>query len=182
MATNRADSHDLDKLDRWRQGLEALEGADKSTFPVCAIFLVSGEDRQSHDIFRKYRDSFEDRKAGFHHLVIFGQHGISSTVTGFLAQINLAKESLPCLALATGPGAQEVHLYTLPPGGHPGLAPALEREHNLGEPWQLVLDQVEAAVDSGWPGACFPAAEGGRTLSLEGKNLLDLVKDLLEPH
>ena len=180
MAATRADSHDLDKLDRWRQGLEALEAAGQSTFPVCAIFLVSEADRQSHDIFRKYRGSFEERNAGFHHLVIFGQHGISTTVTGFLAQINLAVESLPCLALASGPGAREVHLYKLPPGGHPGPAPALEREHNLNEPWQMVLDQVEAAVDSGRPVAGLCAAEVGRSLSLEGKNLLDLVTDLLE--
>ena len=39
MAVN-PDSHDLDKLTRWHEGLTA---AARSPFPVCALFLVSGD-------------------------------------------------------------------------------------------------------------------------------------------
>ena len=140
---SRADNHDLDKLDRWRQG---LEGADDGAFPAYAIFLVGPEDRLSHDIFRKYRDNFGQGNAGFHNLVIFGQHGVSTTVTGFLSRLGLPPDSIPCLVLATASSGARASILPLPAGGHPGPEPRLEREDNLEQPWQLALDQVEEAV------------------------------------
>ena len=70
------DSHDLGKLNRWHEGLAAASTGD---FPVCALFLASGEDGRAHDIFRIYRTAFEGLGAGFHDLVIFGQHGLYMT-------------------------------------------------------------------------------------------------------
>ena len=70
------DSHDFGKLTRWHEGLVSESG---SSFPACALFLASGEDNRAHDIFRVYRSAFEELGAGFHDLVIFGQHGTSTT-------------------------------------------------------------------------------------------------------
>ncbi|PKB81081.1 MAG: hypothetical protein BZY88_07145 [SAR202 cluster bacterium Io17-Chloro-G9] len=176
MTTTRADAHDLDKLERWRPG---LEGKDESTFPVFAIFLVSAEDRLAHDIFRKYRDSFTKGNAGFHHLVIFGQHGLSTAVTGFLAELNRPMETLPCLALASDAGAREVNVLNLPAGGHPAPVPALEKNDNLDQPWQLVLDQVESAVEKGSKLVDLAGIPGVTTLELKDKSLIGLVKGLL---
>ena len=92
MATKHSDTHDLEKMERWQQG---LKGELETRFPVYAIFLASGEDQLSHDIFRKFRKSFEEKDAGFHHLIIFGQHGISTVITGFLEHLDLPLGSLP---------------------------------------------------------------------------------------
>ena len=78
---SHADRHDLDKLARWRDGLSE---AEESVFPVLAAFLVTGENREAHDIFRRYRSKFEELAAGFSSLVIFGQHGTSTTMTTML--------------------------------------------------------------------------------------------------
>ena len=77
--TSHADSHDLDKLKRWNDGL-ASEKPDE--FPVHALFLVSDESKAAHDVFRKFRNRFGSAGAQFHHLAIFGMHGVSSTVRG----------------------------------------------------------------------------------------------------
>ena len=47
-----AGRHDWDKLGCWKLGLDA---ADAAPFPVCAIFMVSAQDRVAYDIFRRYR-------------------------------------------------------------------------------------------------------------------------------
>ena len=98
-AASHADRHDLDKLAQWRDGLAA---AAESGFPVFAVFLVTLEDRASHDIFRRYRSAFEDLGAGFSSLVIFGQHGVSSTMRAMLAELGLTMEQVPVLALIAG--------------------------------------------------------------------------------
>ena len=98
---SHADRHDLDKLARWRDGLAAAGEPAQPSFPACAIFLVSPEDRLSHDIFRHYRSAFEELGAGFHHLVIFGQHGISTTQRAFLMETGKCQTSVPLLAIAT---------------------------------------------------------------------------------
>ena len=97
---SHADRHDLDKLARWKAGLESAGEANESSFPACAIFLVSPEDRLSHDIFRHYRSAFEELGAGFHHVVIFGQHGISATQKAFLSETGMDQSSVPLLVIA----------------------------------------------------------------------------------
>ena len=94
---SHADSHDLDKLARWKAGLDAAPDDGAAAFPACAIFLVSSEDRASHDIFRAYRSAFEELGGGFHHLVIFGQHGISTTQVAFLGRGGYGAEERPAI-------------------------------------------------------------------------------------
>ena len=155
---SHADHHDLDKLARWKVGLDADHGA--GTFPACAIFLVSPEARHSHDIFRRYRTAFEELGGGFHHLVIFGQHGISTTQLSFLEQLGLEQlgleqagqepDSVPLLAIApmaANPG--RAYYIALPKG---------DRDGGLDESqaWGRVLQRIHSA------------ASGEEPLSLDG--------------
>ncbi len=139
MSIGRADQHDLDKLDRWHQD---LSGGDTAQFPVYCVFLVSPDDLASHQVFRRFRSSFEDRAAGFQHLMIFGQHGISATLKLLLAEFGLTLEPVPVLVLFTTPAVSTVHTTALAQGNE---ADKLV-EH---EPWQTVLSLVEGVVDRG---------------------------------
>ena len=139
MSTDHADQHDLDKLARWRRDLSD-GGPDR--FPVYCVFLVSPEDRASHDVFRRFRSSFEERAAGYQHLMIFGQHGISSTLRALLPEFGLTLQQIPTLALLTTPSVSKVHTMALAKGAEPGQ----EEEE---EPWQTVLSLVEGVADSG---------------------------------
>ena len=176
MAAVPADTHDREKMERWHQGLEGWRG---SSFPVCAIFLVSGEDHLAHDIFRRYRTSFAAKSAEFHNLIIFGQHGISTAITGLLDRWGLPLESLPYLAVAPGARAREITFFKLSPGDHPGSTPDLEREANLDEPWQLILDRVEEAVAQGSKTVDVSGITGAAAVDLGGKSLAGLVDGLL---
>jgi hypothetical protein len=104
---------------------------------VYALFLVSSEDRYAHDVFREFRSSFQDRGAGFDHLIIFGQHGLSSTVKGFLAGFDLGLNNLPLLALFKEPIAQDIYIHRLPAGSEEGRL--------------TVLSRLEGAVDEEKP-------------------------------
>ena len=129
----RADAHDADKLRRWRTD---LSGSPSPAFPVYAMFLVSERDRAAHDVFRSFRGSFEERGAGFGNLVIFGQHGVSSTVHAMLQQLGLASDAIPLLVLWQGsefPGVSHLPL----PAGEAG-----EDSRGLPDPSQL-LDRIE---------------------------------------
>ena len=175
MAATRADTHDSDKLDRWRKGLEEAEAG---AFPAIAIFLVSEAHRLSHYIFREYRTSFETRGAEFHHLVIFGQHGISTTVTGFLRQACLDLDCLPSLALVTGPEAMQAHLVPLPTGEGPDTDPSPAQEQETAAPWRVTLDRLESAADAGSAGVDYSGIPGVRTVELGGLDLMGLVSEL----
>ena len=96
---SRVDTHDREKLGKWSEG---LEGDQQGSFPVCAIFLVSESDQFAHDSFREFRGSFESRNSEFHHVVIFGQHGLSTTVKGFLSELDLSSNRLPFLLIVAG--------------------------------------------------------------------------------
>ena len=147
MSSSHADNHDLDKLTRWNGDLSSWEDM---AFPVYALFLVSPEDTTAHDVFRKYRDSFESRGAGFSNLVIFGQHGISSTVRGILEGLGLNLGNLPLLALFSDPTVRTVHTLSLPAGAPPGGAPEPSLTRTVGsepEQWRDVLKRLEEAVD-----------------------------------
>ncbi len=173
---SHADGHDRDKLERWRLGLEQDE---TGAFPVCAIFLVSENDQRAHDSFREFRDSFESRKAGFHHVVIFGQHGVSTTVRALLADLSLPPEHLPCLVLAAGAEAKEAMVFKLPAGNEP-------EPSNSGETPtpEALLGQVESLIDRDKerdgraPLGDLRDLDGGVTRDLGGKSLVQVAASL----
>ena len=137
---SHADRHDLDKLARWKSGLDAAESDGAESFPVCAIFLVSPEDRASHDIFRRYRSAFEELGGGFHNLVIFGQHGVSTTQVEFLEELELEQDNVPLLAIAPMlKGSRTVHCIELPKGDYAG---ELDESHV----WGTALESVRATA------------------------------------
>lgn len=147
MSSSHADNHDLDKLARWNGDLSTWQ---EMSFPVYALFLVSPEDRSAHDVFRKFRDSFESRGAGFGNLVIFGQHGISTTVRGILEGLGLDLGNLPMLALFSNPEGRTVHTLSLPAGTPPTGAPepsSTRPAESEPERWGEVLKRLEDAVD-----------------------------------
>jgi hypothetical protein len=136
MTTSRADSHDLDKLERWYGGLCADEAV---RFPAHAIFLVSADDKAAHNIFRDYRSGFEAHDAMFRHLVIFGQHGVSGTARRLLAEFGLHPESTPTLVLYPEPSAGTAYVLPLPGGNG-------DESNHL---WVEVLAKIESAAEAG---------------------------------
>ena len=80
------------------------------------MFLVKPEDRYAHDVFRVFRSRFEGLGARFEHLVIFGQHGVSGTVLCLLDQMGRSLESLPLVALFSGPLADGFSVLPLAAG------------------------------------------------------------------
>ena len=180
-AESHADGHDRDKLERWRQGLEDDE---PGAFPICAIFLVSESDQRAHDSFRKFRDSFESRKARFHHVVIFGQHGVSTTVRALLADLSLPPEHLPCLLMAAGAEAKEAMVFKLPAGNEPEPSNPSEsptREALLGQVESLIDRDTE--MDGRAPlgdlaNLALGALDGGATRDLGGRTLVQVAASL----
>ncbi len=171
---SHAERHDREKLVRWHRDLSfaASPGAPPKPgerFPVYAVFLVSAEDRAAHDIFHEFRNSFEGRAVGFEHLVIFGQHGVSSTVLGLLSQFQLPRETTPTLVLFADPAVTTVSTLSLPAG--------IDADNGL---WRQVLAQIEAAADQG-PGFLKLASLPGFTMRpLGGGRLLQHVSSLLD--
>ena len=160
MAASRADQHDQDKLARWHADLAGgVTGGFPRGFPVYALFLVSGKDRAAHDVFRAFRSRFEELGAGFQHLVIFGQHGVSQAERTLLARLGLAAEAIPSLVLLTASDYPLV--YTLPLSSGDVTPEAKDPQQ---APWRQVLAQVELV------GAGTGAGEGEvkvRELALE---------------
>ena len=157
-----ADRHDLDKLARWKAGLDGA--ADSAPFPVCAIFLVGPQDSTAHGIFRRYRTAFEELGGGFHHLVIFGQHGISATLLAFLDELAARPGDVPLLALAPLDGGDAGGFVRMPlPKG--GTGNALDDS----QPWESALARIRAAVYGPMP-LFLPEVGGGvfRNGSLAG--------------
>tara|TARA_B100000745_G_scaffold184709_1_gene121092 strand:- start:127 stop:663 length:537 start_codon:yes stop_codon:yes gene_type:complete len=144
--TNRSDQHDLDKLDRWQ---EALTEPRSHSFPVYAVFLVSEADQAAHDIFRAFRNSFEQRGAGFGNLVIFGQHGVSSMVHAMLSRLTLTQDSIPLLALLTSPDDSLVYILPLPPGdaSDPNTGKLSDTSLGLLSRVERFADQADKAFD-----------------------------------
>lgn len=140
---SHADRHDLDKLARWKAGLDAAADDGAASFPACAVFLISPEDRASHDIFRRYRSAFEELGGGFHHLVIFGQHGVSSTQVAFLTELGMDQATVPLLVIAPmsggGEGYGSVYCLELPKGERDG-------ELDDTQTWGVALEAVGAAA------------------------------------
>lgn len=176
MAASRADQHDKDKLARWHGD---LAGGATGAFPLHALFLVSEVDRAAHDVFRAFRSRFEELGAGFQHLVIFGQHGVSQAEQMLLARLGLAADAIPSLVLLTASDLPLV--YTLPlPSGEVGP----EVEDSQRDPWGQVLARVELAEASGSAGEVkalalgnIPGMNTGTELS---EPVIDLVAGMLE--
>ncbi len=135
------DSHDLGKLSKWHDGLASATGA---TFPVCALFLASGDDIRAHDIFRVYRTAFEALGAGFHDLVIFGQHGLSSTCAELIPGLGLSNVQIPSLVLISSNDGIVFHTTGLPTGE---LAEGASEEDGSSVPWRAALDTVIKSVE-----------------------------------
>ena len=153
---SHADRHDLDKLARWKAGLDSAADDASTAFPACAIFLVSPEDRASHDIFRRYRSTFEELGGGFHHLVIFGQHGVSTTQLAFLAEVGMEQASVPLLTIASmGDETGNVVCLELPKGDRNG-------ELDDSRAWGAALERVRVAAAGDSPLA-LDRVEGVKT-------------------
>lgn len=164
MASSHADSHDLDKLARWRKGLTE---AGPQQFPVYAVFLVSPEDRGAHDVFREFRSSFEEGNAPFENLVIFGQHGVSSTVKGLLRRLDQPLEALPFLVLFSSLASESFNIVSLSEEN-----PSKARE---GEPWRSVLKQIKAAMDAGEQTMELASIQGLTSHSIRGGSLETII-------
>ena len=139
--TTRADTHDLDKLRRWQKDLEETP---EDAPPVFAVFLVSGEDKAAHDVFRGFRASFEERSLGFAHLVIFGQHGVSETARRLQARFGLDEGSGPWLVLFSGHG-NGPQVFALPAGA------AGDQRADAGSGWRDALNTAVGVVDGAGP-------------------------------
>ena len=172
--TSHADNHDREKLAGWRGDLTSGEGAG---FPVYAVFLVTPGDRPAHDIFRAYRRSFGERGAAFQHLMIFGQHGISTTVKGLAGEFGLALDALPTLALFENGPSQAIHTIALRSGdykegetGSPG---------SLAGPWMDVLHQLEGVIDTGPDQLDLASSEFLTQHGLERGPMMDVIERVL---
>ena len=159
------DSHDVGKLVRWHEG---LLGGTEVYFPVCALFLASGEDRLAHDIFRSYRSVFEELGAGFHDLIIFGQHGMSTTCTALMPALGLPDLQVPSLVLICRGKKSGLYTANLPEGA---LANPQEGEDCTRIPWQPALETIRQSVVTG----SELILDG-----LQGLNRADFPRDTLE--
>ena len=169
---SHADSHDLDKLARWKAGLDAAGKSGSSSFPACAIFLVTGEDRASHDIFRRYRSAFEELGGGFHHLVIFGQHGVSKTQQAFLAEVGLDQGSVPLLAVVPmSEDSTTVYCVELQKGDPVG-------DLDESQSWAAALGAVGASA-AGLSSLSLIDVEGVRSSGFRRGSLTDTVGRIL---
>ncbi len=167
---SRADAHDADKLRRWRTD---LSDSPSQTFPVYAMFLVSERDRAAHDVFRSFRSSFEDRGAGFGNLVIFGQHGVSSTVHLMLQKLGLASDAIPLLVLWQSSEFPQVCHLPLP-AGETG-----QDSRDLPNPSDLLgrVEQLVSGLDNQSPTSDIPAIS---TASVAAQDVLSWVSGLAD--
>ena len=170
MSQSHADSHDLDKLSRWHNDLIS---ETPGGFPIYAVFLVSGEDREAHDVFRAFRTSFEAHGGGFQHLVIFGQHGVSATAKSLLPEFGLDADSLPTLAMFTQRDAKSVHVLQLVKGDPDPSRP------EESQPWRKVLNQVEEAAGGRRDGLDLSSIQGMVDRDTGNGPMLELVGRLL---
>ncbi|PKB78773.1 MAG: hypothetical protein BZY88_16680 [SAR202 cluster bacterium Io17-Chloro-G9] len=179
MTADRADSHDRDKLARWHNDLVSNP---PGKFPAYAVFLVTGDDRAAHDVFREFRSSFEERQAGFEHLVIFGQHGVSTTLLGMMSQLGMSKEEIPSLALFSEPGAKTALTLSLTAGGNVDRCEGSESAGIEGKPaesWRAVLNQLEAAAQGNLMGLDLASLTGPIVPRQGSGSMLEMVEQLL---
>ena len=161
MTGSRADGHDQDKLERWRSGLR--DGVD--TFPVHAVFLVTEGDAAAHRAFRGFRSSFEARNASFQHLVIFGQHGVSTTAAALARELGTECPPPPVLVLLYRSSPSMAYIVPLPEG-----------DAADGSAWTPALSAVEARVDGGAGRLDTTTLPGARRVELHYPTVAGLVE------
>ncbi|MFQ6029446.1 MAG: hypothetical protein ACE5Q6_18370 [Dehalococcoidia bacterium] len=171
MTNSRADNHDIDKLGRW---LGDLTGQSSAVFPVYAVFLVSEVDQAAHDIFRQYRTSFEERGAGFANLIIFGQHGVSTTVRHLLAEWGLPEQALPSLVLIAGDREDTGYAVNLPGGVSSKV------EGSAPPRWQEILRWIEASVETPGREPELAAPWAANSFNTGSESLDQLVRQALQ--
>lgn len=167
-AEETPDSHDLGKLTRWHEGLAAQTGQG---FPVCALFLASGEDTRAHDIFRVYRSAFESLDAGFHDLVIFGQHGMSTTCAALIPGLGLSGLDTPALVLINDESGLVFHSIRLPAGS---LAEGQTEEDGAEVAWRVALTKIEQSAKDDVV-ASLGSVDGLERMDLSGETLAEVV-------
>ena len=172
--TSHADNHDREKLAGWHWDLASGDGP---VFPVYVVFLVRPEDRPAHDIFRAYRSSFGERGAAFQHLMIFGQHGISTTVKGLADEFGLTLDSLPMLALFRDGPSQAIHTIALRSGDYKDREPG--GHESLAGPWMDVLHQLESVIDTGPDSLDLASSEFLMQHGLERGPMMDVIERVL---
>jgi len=163
-------SHDLEKLTRWYEGLLS----DTDSFPVCALFLASEGDCRAHNIFRIYRSAFEELGGGFHDLVIFGQHGTSTTCTALIPGLGLSGLEVPSLILICGGEGLTLHTIKLPQGE---LAGKCSEEDGDGVPWLKALELIKESVVKRF-GLAFGEVKGLKRVDIPGGTLTDRVGEV----
>jgi hypothetical protein len=166
------DSHDLDKLTKWHEGLTSVTGQG---FPVCALFLASGEDKRAHDIFRIYRTAFEELGAGFHDLVIFGQHGMSTTCAALIPGLGFSSLRTPSLVLISSEASGPVFHATGLPGG--ALAADGLEEDGVDVPWRAALEAIRKS-QGGSSSLSLEGVEGLERMESAGGTLAEIVGDV----
>lgn len=171
MVTSHADQHDKDKLTRWCRD---LSGGSSDQFPGYAMFLVAPEDRFAHDIFREFRTNFEARQVDYKHLVIYGQHGISTAVRGLLAGLKLQPAALPLLALFAEPSDSAVCVLPLPSGETAQTAPQTP------SPWAEALESIEKAVEGGGVDLALASLPGEISGTENGVTIGQLAEKVLQ--
>ncbi len=167
---SHANNHDWDKLSRWYDDMMSEEPGG---FPVFAVFLVSGEDRDAHDVFREFRTSFEERGSGFQNLVIFGQLGVSETFGDLVPRLGMKPDAIPSLALFGHQSAESVQVLPLTQGDPD---PARDTES---QPWRKVLNQVEEAIDGQGQRLDLASLQGTVKCETVSGPVVELVKKLL---
>ena len=143
------DEHDHDKLVRWREELAEAD-VPGSEFSVAALFLVKPTATGAHEVFRKFREVFEERSAPFANLVVFGMHGVSATVRALLQEAGLSESDLPVLLMAPTNEPENCIALTLPSGEslEGGDDPNGDGTCDFVAPWQDVLDRIRITRDS----------------------------------
>ena len=172
MPDSHADSHDLDKLSRWS---EDLASGNSGEFPVYAVFLVGPEDRYAHDVFRGFRSRFENLGANFEHLMIFGQHGVSTTLLSLLEKLGHSVESLPMLALFPAPLADGFHSLSLTVG-HPRKQSGRDSD----DLWRDLLARLEDAAGGKASALDLDSVPGITSSHLIKGPMEELVKEVLQ--
>lgn len=108
---SRVDAHDRNKLDRMLQDLSAETDAHDA---LHAMFLVTREHEHAHDVFRRFRQVYEETSSPFHSLTIFGQHGVSRAGQLIADGLGVAEDQIPSLVLFRSHRDSKASLIGLP--------------------------------------------------------------------
>ena len=109
--------------------------------------------------------------------MIFGQHGVSTTVKGLLAELGLGLDSLPLLGLFPGQPSDAIHTIGLRQGGYqPGESGDSKA---FDGPWMDVLGFLEEAADGGGEAIDLNREGNLKPLSLGAGAMCEIVERVL---